>query len=169
MPVLSLLSRNSLLARISLLIAGAYPVLYIAIAYGEDAQAHCAKVGDDDSIKNIPVSLIAQARKLFDLSPSIDDAFVHDSTSFRCMGGGVWLCFVGANLPCGKANVSRESAGATAFCKDNPGSDFVPIYAVGHDTIYSWECAGNKARISGQTFTVDPRGFIAETWKRLKQ
>jgi hypothetical protein len=38
-----------------------------------------------------------------------------------------------------------------------------------HDTIYSWECAGNKARISGQTLTVDPRGFIAENWKRIKQ
>jgi hypothetical protein len=78
-------------------------------------------------------------------------------------------CNYGANLVCGKANVSREPAGATAFCKENPGSDSVPMAATGHDTIYSWECAGNKARISGQTLTVDPRGFIAENWKRIKQ
>lgn len=142
--------------------------MYISTAYGKDAQAYCAKVGDDDTVKTAPVRLIMQARKLFDLSPDIDDAFVRNETTFRCMGGRVWLCFLGANLACGKANISRESAGATAFCKENPGSDFVPLVYVGHDTIYSWECAGYKARISGQIYKVDPRGFIAENWKRLK-
>jgi hypothetical protein len=127
-------------------------------------------VGDDDGVKTIPAGLVAQARKLFfQPSAAVSDAEVRDSTSFRCMSGKIWLCNYGANLVCGKANVSRESTGATAFCKENPGSDSVPMAATGHDTVYSWKCVGNKARISGQTLTVDPRGFIAENWKRIKQ
>jgi hypothetical protein len=159
-----------LLVRISLLIAGAFPVLYISTAYGEDVQAYCAKVGNDDSVKTIPAGFVAQARKLFfQPSSAVSDAEVRESTSFRCMSGKIWLCNYGANLVCGKAKVSRESTGATAFCKENPGSDSVPMAATGHDTIYSWKCAGNKARISRQTLTVDPRGFIAENWKRVKR
>jgi hypothetical protein len=159
-----------LLVRVSLLIAGAFPVLYISTAYGENAQAYCAKVGDDDSVKTIPAGLIPQARKLFfHPSSAVSDAEIRDSTSFRCMSGKIWLCNYGANLVCGKANVSRESTGAMAFCKENSGSDSVPMAATGHDTIYSWKCAGNKARIARQTLTVDPRGFIAENWKRIKQ
>jgi hypothetical protein len=38
--------------------------------------------------------------------------------------------------------------------------------ATGHDTIYEWTCAGNKAVISKQIETVDPRGFITDNWKQ---
>ena len=159
------------LVRISLSLSGAFPVVVgLSTAHAEDAQAYCAKVGDDDSVKTIPANLVAQARKLFyRSSEEISDAQVRDSTSFRCMSGEVWLCNYGANLVCDKANVSRVSPGASAFCKENPGSDVVPMAATGHDTIYSWECAGNKARITAQVVKVDPRGFIAENWKQIER
>jgi hypothetical protein len=85
------------------------------------------------------------------------------------MSSKVWLCNYGANLICGKANASHVSAGATAFCKENPGSDSVPMAATGHDTIYQWECLGKEPHITGQIEKIDPRGFIAENWKQLKQ
>jgi hypothetical protein len=81
------------------------------------------------------------------------------------MAGKVWLCNYGANLVCGKANVNRRSQGASEFCKENPGSDVVPMAATGHDTIYEWKCVGKKAHIVRQ---IDPRGFLTGNWKQLE-
>jgi hypothetical protein len=139
----------------------------VAPAFAQDLQSLCAKLGNDDRVRPIPATLVPQARRLFDISAETPIAFVQKSTSFRCMKGKVWLCNYGANIPCGRANTSRVSQGATAFCRQNP-ADFVPMAATGHDTIYEWKCMGNKAQISRQTETVDPRGFIAGSWKELK-
>ncbi len=73
----------------------------------------------------------------------------------------------GANLICAKADVARSSTGTERYCRENPGSDVVPMSATGHATIYSWECIGNKARIKSGSVPVDIRGFIANQWKRL--
>jgi hypothetical protein len=35
-----------------------------------------------------------------------------------------------------------------------------------HARHYEWTCAGNKAVISKQIETVDPRGFITDNWKQ---
>jgi hypothetical protein len=92
---------------------------------------------------------------------------VRRSTVYRCMDGAAWLCNYGANLVCAKADVARNSRGAERYCRENPGSEVVPMAATGHATIYSWECVGNKARIQGASVSVDSRGFIADQWKRL--
>jgi hypothetical protein len=92
---------------------------------------------------------------------------VQRSTVFRCAGRKVLLCNVGANLPCGKANRSRNLPGATAYCRENPDSDVVPAAATGHDTIYRWRCTGRKAQPGGPVETVDARGFLERYWKRL--
>jgi len=136
-------------------------------ARAENVQARCARKGDDDRLSPLPAALVAQARQLFGVSSDVSEAFIRKSTTFRCMGGRVWLCNYGANLVCGKANTSRASAGATEFCKQHPDADNAPMYATGHDTIYSWKCEGTEARVSDQIATVDPRGFIAENWKEL--
>ena len=86
----------------------------------------------------------------------------------RCMNGKVWLCYVGANLACGKADVSRNSAGADAFCKRNPGSTGVPMSATGHAALFSWKCVGSEAKIDRQIERTDPRGFLADNWKELR-
>lgn len=136
-------------------------------AHAKDFGAHCARVGDDDALTPLPRNLVAEARRLFELSADATDAYIRKSTFARCMGGKAWLCNVGANLVCGKANASRVSSAVSDYCRQNPGSGSVPMYVTGHDTIYAWECVGNEARVTDQMTTVDARGFIAENWKPL--
>lgn len=148
-------------------IAGAVSMAHLGAACAQDVQSLCARMADDDRVRPIPAALVPEARRLFG-TPDSPSAYIRKSTSFRCMRGKVWLCNYGANLVCGKANASRTSAGATDFCKQNPGSDIVPMAATGHDTIYEWKCVGDEAHISRQIETVDPRGFITENWKQLE-
>ncbi len=138
-------------------------------ASAQDLSAFCGKSVNDDRLKPLPAPLSAEARRLFELSQDEPAALVSKSTVYRCMNGKVWLCNYGANLVCGKANARRISRGATAWCKQNPGSDSVPMAATGHDTIFEWKCVGTKPQASGQIATVDPRGFIAQNWKSLQQ
>ncbi|QBR71350.1 hypothetical protein CU048_08715 [Beijerinckiaceae bacterium] len=148
-------------------IAGALTTSPMSTSYAQDVASLCAKGADNDRVSPIPAALVPAARRLFGFSSDTPGAYIQKGTSFRCMQGQVWLCNTGANLVCGKANASRKSAGASAFCKDNPGSDVVPMAATGHDTIYEWKCVGTKAVISRQVEKLDPRGFIAENWKQL--
>lgn len=137
-------------------------------ASAQDVQAYCAKIGDDDRVQPVPDSLIAAARRIFEISAEASDSYVQASTSVRCMNGKAWLCNYGANLICEKADVSRDSYGAERFCRQNPDSIGVPMSATGHATIYEWKCVGREARIVRQSVEVDTRGFIAGNWKQLK-
>jgi hypothetical protein len=139
-----------------------------AFAQAQDVGAVCAKIGNDDKAKPIPAALIPRARQLFGFSKETPNALIRSGTSYRCMDGKAWLCNVGANFVCGKANAAKSLPGAAAFCKDNPGSDMIPMAATGHDTIYEWKCVGSNAQIVRQIVAVDPRGFIAENWKPLE-
>ncbi|HXW72366.1 MAG TPA: hypothetical protein VEK34_13135 [Methylocella sp.] len=136
-----------------------------APTHAQDVKALCERVANDDRVRPIPITLVPAARQAFSLPGSASEIEVQKSTSFRCKDKKVWLCNTGANLVCGKANVSRASAGAANFCKQNPNADIVPMAATGHDTIYEWKCSGNKAIISKEIVTLDPAGFIAENWK----
>lgn len=150
-----------------LAIIGAMTISSMGTARAEEAKPLCARVTDDDRVRPLPVTLVPAARQLFSFSADTPGGYVRKSTSFRCMKGKVWLCNTGANLVCGKANIRRTPAGAADFCKQNPGSDVVPMAATGHDTVYEWRCAGKKAVISKQVETVDRRGFISENWRQL--
>ncbi len=91
-----------------------------------------------------------------------------ETTVFRCVAGRVMACTTGANLPCGKANTDRTPApGIVQWCHDNPDAAVVPAAATGHDTIFQWRCKSGAPLISRQVLHVDPRGFVAEFWKRL--
>lgn len=135
-------------------------------AYAQaNPQQFCGRAGTDDTLRAIPLSLVPRAQSLFGSSMPPDMA--QRTTVFRCMRGRTLLCNTGANLPCGKADTSRSNMGASAWCKDNPNSDFIPMYAVGHDTIYQWRCTDGQARIVSQQNKVDERGFVTRYWKRL--
>ena len=125
----------------------------------------CRRTGTDDTLRAIPLSLVPRAQAMF--GPSMSPDMAQRSTVFRCMRGTVLLCNSGANLPCGKADISRTNRGASAWCKENPNSDFIPMYAVGHDTIYQWRCTEGQAEIVSQQNHVDERGFIARYWRKL--
>jgi hypothetical protein len=148
-------------------VTGVVTIFATGTAHAQDPKSLCAKLTNDDRLRPLPVTLVPAARQLFGFSADIPSGYILKGTSFRCMEGKVSLCNTGANLVCGKANTSRRSAGAADFCKQNPGSDIVPMAATGHDTVYEWKCVGNKAVISKQVETVDPRGFLTENWKQL--
>ena len=146
--------------------AGAVTMSTMSPARALDVPALCAKLDNNDKVKPIPASLVPKARQLFGIS-NTPNGFIQKTTSFRCMGDKAWLCNTGANLDCGKANTSRTSSGASEFCKQNPGSDVVPMAATGHDTIFEWKCVGSNATITKTFATVDPRGFLTDNWKPL--
>lgn len=151
-----------------LLVVLAGTTMFCTLASGQDVQAYCAKVGDDDRVQPVPDSLIPVARRIFYVSAETPDSYVQASTSVRCMNGTAWLCSYGANLICEKADLSRNSYGAEKFCRQNPGSIGVPMSATGHATIYEWKCVGREARIIRQSMQVDTRGFIVGNWKPLE-
>ena len=135
-------------------------------AHADDPQSHCAKVGNDDTVRTIPPSLIAGAATLFH-EPANEAASHRDMYVYRCMGGSVWVCNHGANIPCAKGDTRRVLPSVTDYCNENPNQDFVPMVVTGHGTIHSWECVGGRARIK-QSEEVDRRGFIANQWQLLQ-
>jgi hypothetical protein len=140
----------------------------------QDPFTFCATTGDSEVMPDartggaFPESLAAamadQGLIARDAPPPVRRA-----NRWRCMGGSVWVCPLGANLPCGeKADPSREpSEGMIAYCRDNPGAG-LPAYVTGRATIYSWECADAKPGVVRQLFTPDDAGYLAEFWYPLK-
>lgn len=139
------------------------------LAFGAQAETPsrlCARVGTDDTARPVPASLANEVNRLFDTR--MPASIVEKATVFRCFDGHVLVCTAGANLPCGKANVSRINPGAAAWCRDHPGAASVPAFATGHDTIYEWRCHGGQAEAFRQVDQVDARGFFARYWKQLR-
>lgn len=134
-----------------------------APAWHEAPRHYCARVGNDDTLRKPPRSLAADIHRLF----NIGGEYALQTTHWRCAGGDVLVCAVGANLPCGEANTATVMPAATQWCRTHQNSDFIPMAVIGHDTVYSWRCAGRTAEPSAQTGKVDGRGFFAENWKKL--
>jgi hypothetical protein len=139
-----------------------------AAAWAQAAQPLCRGGATDDTPREIPGSLVPASVRLFGLE-AMPEEQVRRSTLYRCAEGRVLVCNLGANLPCGKANTRSDLPQADAWCAENAGSDFIPMYVTGHDTIYRWRCDGTKAAISGEPLQVDRRGFIARLWKPVDE
>jgi len=150
----------------ALALAAVTPSAALAGPPAEELKSYCARVGNDDQVKPIPPELVAQATRLF-YAAAPDAEQVERSTVYRCMNGALWLGNYGANLSCAKADVSRVSKGAEAWCKENPGSAVVPMAATGHDTIYTWQCVGKEPRIAASA-KVDQRGFFANQLEKAR-
>jgi hypothetical protein len=152
-----------LLLLVSLPQALSATVVATAARADEDPRQFCARVGNDDEIRGPPASLAAAIKQLFDVSGPEADA----ASYYRCAGGKVLLCYVGANLSCGKADQRRSMAAANQWCQKNPNSKFIPMAVTGHDTPYEWRCVGRKAKTFGKSEPIDARGFFADHWKVL--
>ncbi|MGH8427244.1 MAG: hypothetical protein ACRES7_04585 [Gammaproteobacteria bacterium] len=87
-------------------------------------------------------------------------------TFWRCMGGAVYACNVGANLPCeSRANSDRiPTSGEHQYCNENHDALFIPMYVTGHDTIYDWRCRGALPVADKTLGRIDERGYIAGIW-----
>lgn len=88
------------------------------------------------------------------------------NTSWRCMGGMVYACTMGANLPCQeKADTSRDpTQGMTDFCRNNPQAEVIPAVVTGRTTIYAWQCTDGMPEVVRQFAHADARGFLSTIW-----
>jgi hypothetical protein len=127
----------------------------------ESPRAYCARVGTDDTLRTPPAALAPTIRRLFKIRGHDALAAAH----WRCAGGAVKVCLVGANLPCGKANTSKHLPAVAHWCETHPDSEFIPAFVTGHDSLYSWHCVGSKAATGVPHGTLDGRGFFADYWK----
>ena len=127
------------------------------------AERYCPNPAHATSAE-VPPDLVAAVAKTF----GIDSSMVANGAFVRCVGPKLMACAVGANLVCDKADQRRELPGAAEWCRDNPRSDSIPMFATGHATIYEWSCKRRRAVAGKVIVTVDPQGYIAENWKEVQ-
>jgi hypothetical protein len=139
---------------------------FITPARAETPATFCGRVGTDDTPRPIPAELAPAVNALFHMTMPAQTTI--DTTVFRCADGHVLVCTTGANLPCGKADTRRTSAGGVPWCHDHPDATFIPAYATGHASIFDWRCRDGAPAIARQRYNVDPHGFVAQYWKRLR-
>jgi len=136
-------------------------------ARAETPAAICARIGTDDVVRPIPQGPVPAVNRMF--GTAMPTRVVMSTTVFRCAGGHVLVCTVGANLPCGRANTSRmPGPGSVDWCRDHPDATSIPAVATGHDTIFTWRCRSGTPLIDRQAREVDTRGFVSQYWKRLR-
>lgn len=140
----------------------------------DDPFAYCAAVGTADTPdarytgdpmpEAVVQGMVRKGIVTADAPPEFQRSAV-----WRCMGGNVWACHFGANLPCQeKADTSRTpTAAVDEFCAANPAADSVPAAVTGRATVYAWGCKGGKPAVLAQSFTADPQGYLAEFWYEL--
>jgi len=156
----------------SLCLAAAAAIGVMAFSFGAPAAPasreapgrYCTRVGNDDELRPPPASLAPAIARLFKIS----GGDVAPTSFYRCAGGAVLLCNVGANLPCGRANLGKRLPAATQWCADHPDADAIPMAVTGHDTPFTWRCAGRNARPGAPVAKIDRRGFFADYWRKLE-
>jgi hypothetical protein len=138
-----------------------------------DPFAYCAAAGTLDmpdaryTGQPLPDALMQGYLKASGASPdAAADANFRKMTIWRCMGGKVYVCNFGANLPCdSKADTNKNPTQAMLdFCKENNDSDFIPMVVTGHAFIYSWHCVKDVPEVLDQIAQVDPAGFLSNIW-----
>jgi hypothetical protein len=129
----------------------------------------CTGTGNDDTVRPYDPSLRAGLLKAYaHLFPQArmppDEQAFQAGAHIRCMDGRLLACFTGANLPCSKMDTSSGNKGADAFCRSDPTAQFVPAFAVGHDSAYAYRCISGRAEIVGETLPLDASGFAVPLW-----
>jgi hypothetical protein len=94
---------------------------------------------------------------------------LENGSSWRCMDGSVYACFVGANLPCdAKANTDQAPTQEEIdFCQANKNADVIPAAVTGRETVYEWRCSDGAPETVQQVFHPDPQGFLSEFWYKI--
>jgi len=115
------------------------------------------------SERSLPQSLTAAAAQALD----IDAALVKTGAFYRCSGGRLLVCAVGANLWCGMADTDTRPARVVAYCRRNPDAALAPMAVTGHATIHAWRCANGAPQIEPKSTAVDSDGYIADNWREL--
>lgn len=137
-----------------------------------DPFAYCAAVVNIDSPDarytgaKVPDSVIDGLMKAMQMPAGSDRAAFAARAQWRCMGGKVYGCNVGANIPCGeKANVDKApTAEMKEFCTAMPSADVIPAAVTGRATVYSWRCTAGQPAIDKELTKPDARGFLTSFW-----
>jgi hypothetical protein len=119
----------------------------------------------------IPMQIINGFKKAAGLEASTEPPDIFKKTTiWRCMGGKVYACNFGANLPCdSKARIDKTPSKVMEdYCKANPDSQVIPMSVTGHDTIFSWYCVQDNAQLLGQIGQVDAAGYLAQIWYAIE-
>jgi hypothetical protein len=141
-----------------------------------DPFAYCSAVGTIDAPDSrytgvaLPDTLIQGYLKAAGLQNNGEPMdLLRQTTSWRCMDRAVYVCNVGANLPCdSKADTNKNPTQAMQdFCKANQNADSIPMSVTGHATIYSWGCVQDTPKLLSQVSQVDAAGFITNIWYQL--
>jgi hypothetical protein len=140
-----------------------------------DPFAYCAAVGTVDAPDTryagpeVPEAIVLGLRQALDTPDDAPMDWFVAGTVWRCMDGGVWACFIGANLPCtAKADTSRTpTPGMVDFCQENPNSDFIPAAATGRETVYEWRCTDGDPEIVKELVEPDAQGFMSNIWYEI--
>jgi hypothetical protein len=144
-----------------------------ATATYTDPVAYCAAVGTIDQPdaaytgEKTPDAIVQGFIKAAGLTGTTEPSDVfRQATIWRCMGGKVYACNFGANLPCdSKADTNKTPTPEMAdFCKANPGADFIPMAVTGHATIYAWKCVKDVPEAGEQIDQADAAGYLARIW-----
>ena len=147
-----------------ILVLSASPVL--AQKTYSDPVAYCKAVGTIDK---------PDARYTGPEAPSMDgQATEHAARSGQAHGMALrrWLC---SRLPVRRQYSVRFERPSPArsrrqpisdYCKQNPGSDFVPMYVTGHDTAVSWACHGSTPAVI-HSAQIDAQGYQANYWRKV--
>lgn len=136
-----------------------------------DPFAYCAAVGTADTPgpdyvgPKVPES-VAQGLQAALNAPDTPIDALKNGSSWRCMDGSVYACFVGANLPCeAKANTDQTpTQEEIGYCQQNPNSDFIPAVVTGRETVYEWRCLNGAPDIVAQVVQPDSQGFLSNIW-----
>jgi hypothetical protein len=139
-----------------------------------DPFAYCAAVGTIDAPDTtytgpqVPQS-VAEGLQAALNAPDTPLEMLQNGSSWRCMDGEVYACFVGANLPCdAQANTDRTPTQEEIdFCKQSPNSDFIPAVVTGRETVYEWRCRDGAPEIVRQVSQPDAQGFLSEIWYKI--
>jgi hypothetical protein len=136
-----------------------------------DPFTYCGRVGTDDRLTGAGSASSEASAKILEpylraaLELPAGASLPAGSVFWRCMQGKVYVCAVGANLPCGsKADRAKRNPGAESYCRENPAATDIPAFATGHETIYSWRCAAGKAVRGAPLAHLDQRGFRSDIW-----
>jgi len=136
-----------------------------------DPFAYCAAVGTVDA----PDERYTGPAMTEDIAKGLQEAMnVPDTpldmlmggTTWRCVDGQVYACFVGANLPCdAKMSTDRTPTQEEIdFCQENPNAEVIPAAVTGRETVYEWRCTNGEPEIVSQVYQVDAQGFRSDIW-----
>jgi hypothetical protein len=140
-------------------------LLFACPASAASGAAFCSSGAAPRAPVPVPRQLEATVARAFNLPADL----VRNEGFVRCAGRRLLACVIGANLNCGKVNLSRSLRGAREFCRENRDADVVPMAATGHDTIYDWRCVGGRAVATKTVVAVDRQGYEGGNWKEIDQ